>query len=131
MFSWRSVDIADGSRLLDRTQNRLWFVFGGKKHHVVCARVHGSLFVQEVAILPTTAAILADIPEGPDLLFGTSLIRRGENIAVYFLAIHPKGNALHNVPSKDIADRCGFDLNLSRTLPVRTFDRLKRGADLT
>ena len=130
MFSWRSIDIADGSRLLDRDNDRLWFIFEQKRHHVVCSQVHGSLFVREVALLPTTASVLGEIPEGQELLFGTSLVRRGDSISVYFLAAHPKANILHYVPSKDIADRCGFDLSLSRTLPASTFDKLKIGADL-
>jgi hypothetical protein len=130
VFFRRSYDTEDGTRLLDSDLDALWLVFGGKRHHLICQQVFNSLFVPNVSLTRTVCSVLHSIPEGPELIFGTSLVRRQGSILVHFFAVHPKTNVLHAVPSEEILSRFGFDITLCRDLPADTFDRIKVGSEL-
>ena len=114
---FNKAKFADGSRLLEPKQNKLWLVFDGACHHVVCNDVYKVLFKQQMYIHKIDVEQTKDMKEGESLLFGSCIIRGFAGASAYFLAVHPRKVRLHPIFNMKVFDKYGLDPALCRQVP--------------
>ena len=94
-------NVKDGARLHEDATDKLWLVYGSRRHHVSSSDV-----------------------------FRTCLVRSDRKVQIYLLAVSERAPLLHPIASVEAFDRFGFDYDLVRDVPDAMIASVKPGLAL-
>ena len=123
-------NVKDGARLHEDATDKLWLVYGSRRHHVSSSDVFRKLFRGKVFIEPTDPSSINQLTRGDDLLTGTCLVRSDRKVQIYLLAVSERAPLLHPIASVEAFDRFGFDYDLVRDVPDAMIASVKPGLAL-